>query len=285
MCGARREGLQFAIGAVMLRTMSELLAELLDLARELGREERRLAILGEGNVSCRVDCSSFLVKASGASLGKLEAAGVARCRFAPLLALLEEQNVADEEVTRNLWESRTAEDLTDMSGSLASHRPTSGKPSTEAVFHAWLLTLPGISFVAHTHPESVNAILCSGRAREFAGKRLFPDQIVCCGAESVFVEYVDPGVPLARHIREDVVAFQERRGIVPRTILLQNHGLIALGATAAGSLATTLMCDKAARIFCSAAELGGPVFMPEEDVARIDAREDELYRQRALGME
>ena len=269
--------------------MTDRLEELLGLARELGREERRLAILGEGNVSCRVDGATFLVKASGASLGKLEADGVARCWFAPLLELLEEENASDEEVTGVLWESRVADDQRSC-GPEAVRPPTpttrsTGKPSTEAVFHAWLLTLPGVGFVAHTHPESVNGILCSGRAREFAEQRLFPDQIVCCGAESVFVEYVDPGVPLARRIREEVSAFQSRHGSVPRTILLQNHGLIALGATPAGALAATFMCDKAARIFTAAAGLGGPAFMPEEEVARIDAREDELYRQRALGME
>lgn len=269
--------------------MSERLVELLELAHELGREDRRLAILGEGNVSCRVDGSTFLVKASGASLGTLEAGGVARCWFSPLLELLDNEGMSDDEVTSVLWASRTG---AAQAGTVveASARPArsseerSGKPSTEAVFHAQLLTLPGVHFVAHTHPESVNGILCSPRGREFAQKRLFPDQIVCCGAESVFVEYVDPGVPLARRIREEVTDFQSRRGGVPRTVLLENHGLIALGATPAAALATTLMCDKAARIFTAAAGLGGPNFMPEEEVARIEGREDELYRQRALGM-
>jgi rhamnose utilization protein RhaD (predicted bifunctional aldolase and dehydrogenase) len=281
--------LQFVISAVMLSGMSDRLRQLLHLAHELGREEPRLAILGEGNVSCRIDGSTFLVKASGASLGKLAAAGVARCWFAPVLGLLERGCASDEEVTRVLWESRVADDQRNSGPEAVGPPPpttgSTGKPSTEAVFHAWLLTLPGVSFVAHTHPESVNGILCSPRARDFADKRLFPDQIVCCGAEAVFVEYVDPGVPLARRIREEVAAFQSCRGGVPRIILLQNHGLIALGATPAGALAATYMCDKAARIFTSAASLGGPVFMPEEEVARIDAREDERYRQRALGME
>ena len=267
--------------------MSDRLQMLLDLAHEVGREDRRLAILGEGNVSCRVDGATLLVKASGASLGKLEAAGVARCFFSPLLGLLDSgQATDDEEVTQVLWQARVPENEAGKSGPRAARADSGfGKPSTEAVFHAYLLTLPGVQFVAHTHPVSVNGILCSPRAGEFASRRMFPDQIVGCAAESVFIEYVDPGVRLAQRIRAQVTAFQARRGGVPRTILLENHGLIALGATPAAALAATLMCDKAARIFTSAAALGGPKFMPEEEVLRIDQREDEVYRQRALGME
>lgn len=253
--------------------MGDPLQKLLELSRELGRIERRLAILGEGNASCRVDEHNFLVKASGSSLGTLTADGVARCRFEPLLELLDREAAGDEEVTRTLWSA------------LEPGAPEARKPSTEAVFHAYLLTLPDVHVVAHTHPVSVNGILCSPLAREFAARRLFPDEIVCCGRESVLVPYVDPGVPLARSIRAHVQAFRARTAQVPRTVLLENHGLIALGATPAAALSTTLMCDKAARIFSAAAALGGPRFLPEEEVARIDAREDEAYRQKALGFE
>lgn len=256
--------------------MTDALRKLLELSRELGCAGRRLAILGEGNASCRIDEHTFLVKASGSSLGSLTADGVARCRFEPLLELLDRDAAGDEEVTRTLWSALERDE-----GSAQEAR----KPSTEAVFHAYLLTLPGVNVVAHTHPESVNGILCSPLAREFAGRRLFPDEIVCCGRESVLVPYVDPGVPLARRIRAEVEAFRARTAQVPRTILLENHGLIALGATPAAALATTLMCDKAARIFTAGAALGGPQFLPEEEVARIDAREDEAYRQRALGFQ
>ena len=45
--------------------------ELVQLSRDLGREDRHLAILGEGNTSCDLGDGSFLVKASGTSLGTL----------------------------------------------------------------------------------------------------------------------------------------------------------------------------------------------------------------------
>jgi rhamnose utilization protein RhaD (predicted bifunctional aldolase and dehydrogenase) len=96
------------------------------------------------------------------------------------------------------------------------------------------------------------------------------------------VPYTDPGVPLAKAIRQGVEEFQQGHGVLPRVILLQNHGLIAIGGTAGAVEATTRMAEKSAKIFLGAASLGGPVFLPETQVRRISARPDELYRQKAL---
>jgi rhamnose utilization protein RhaD (predicted bifunctional aldolase and dehydrogenase) len=152
------------------------------------------------------------------------------------------------------------------------------------MFHAWLLTLPGVNFVGHTHPTYVNSILCSPRAATFAKRRLFPDEVVCCGPESVFVPYSDPGLKLAQAIREAVESYRRRSGLVPRLILLQSHGLIALGATPNGVLAATLMAAKAAQITLGAAALGAPRYLSTADVDRIAGRTDEHYRQKALGL-
>ena len=93
-----------------------------------------------------------------------------------------------------------------------------------------------------------------------------------------------PGLKLAQAIRRETTAFIERRQREPRVILMQNHGLITLGATWQGALAAMLMAEKAAKIFVQAALLGGPVFLSEENVARIAGRPDEAYRQRALNI-
>ena len=47
------------------------LHDLLTLSHEIGREDRGLAILGEGNTSTRLSEENFLVKASGTCLGSL----------------------------------------------------------------------------------------------------------------------------------------------------------------------------------------------------------------------
>jgi rhamnose utilization protein RhaD (predicted bifunctional aldolase and dehydrogenase) len=250
---------------------TEPLPRLLELSHQLGREERRLAILGEGNTSTRVSGQTFVVKASGSNLGTLSPLGVAECRFADLLALLDRKAMTDAAIDEALFAARVD--------------PSAKKPSVEAIFHAYLLTLPGVNFVGHTHPIAVNQVLCSKHARTFAKRRIFPDEIVCCGVESVFVPYSDPGLKLAQAIRTAVVAYIKRLARPPRVILLESHGLIALGGTPEAVLAATLMGAKAAEIFVGAAAIGGsPRFLTPAQIVRIAGRPDEHYRQKALGL-
>jgi len=138
--------------------------------------------------------------------------------------------------------------------------------------------------VGHTHPVAVNSILCAGDgpSLRFAHERRFPDEIVCCGAKSVLVPYVDPGTILAQKIRDETDKFITAENRPPRVVLLQNHGLIALGATTGSVLAATLMAEKTARIFLGSAVLGAPVGLTPQNVARIDSRPDEHYRQKML---
>jgi rhamnose utilization protein RhaD (predicted bifunctional aldolase and dehydrogenase) len=247
------------------------LTRLLQLSHDLGREDRKLAILGEGNTSARVSDQTFLVKASGSNLGGLTAAGLTECRFDGLLPLLDAKKMSDAEIDEALLASRVD--------------AKAKKPSVEGIFHAYLLTLPGVNFVGHTHPVAVNQLLCSKFARTFAQRRTFPDEIVCCGVESVFVPYTDPGLKLAQAMRAAVVAYINRLARPPRVILLENHGFIGLGATPEAVLAATLMGAKAAEIFSGAAAIAGrPKFLSAAQVARIAGRPDEHYRQKALGL-
>ena len=243
---------------------------LIALSHALGAPHRALAILGEGNTSLRLGAETFLVKASGSSLGTMTATDIVECRFAPLLAMLERESISEEQIEDELFACRVD--------------PQAKKPSVEALFHAYLLTLPGIYFVGHTHPVGVNSILCSPRARDFASRRLFPDEIVCCGAESVLVPYVDPGLRLSRAIRDGVTRHIEQTGTPPRVILLENHGIITLGGTPQAVEAAMYMADKAARIFLGAVSAGGPTFLRPEDVDRIANRIDERHRQQALNL-
>lgn len=248
------------------------LERLLRLSHELGREDRQLAILGEGNTSARLDDGTYLVKASGSNLATLSPLGVTMCRAAGLVGLLDRPGMTDAAIDDALLAAR-------VDGAAK-------KPSVEAVFHAYLLSLPGVNFVGHTHPVAVNQLLCTKYARTFAERRLFPDEVVCCGMESVFVPYLDPGLKLAQGIRAAVLAFIKRVARPPRVILLENHGFIALGPTPEAVLAATLMGRKAAEIFVGAAAISGgkPRFLTSTQVARIAGRPDEHYRQKALGL-
>lgn len=243
---------------------------LLELSHHLGGERLRMAILGEGNTSVRIDEETFAVKASGSNLASLTSADVTHCAFNRLLPLLDKSSATDVEVDQALLAARLD--------------PAAKKPSIEALFHAYLLTLPGVRCVGHVHAIAVNQILCSPRAREFAERRACPDEIVMCGVESVFVPYAEPGLGLSLAIRREVVAFVKRTGRDPKIILLQNHGIIAVGSSPKSVLGSLLMAEKAAEIFVGAASLGGPVFLTAEQCERIAGRPDEHYRQKMLGM-
>ncbi|QDV45691.1 short chain dehydrogenase [Stieleria neptunia] len=246
----------------------QILESMLELSHFLGEESRQLAILGEGNTSAKIDAETFFVKASGSCLGTLGSDDAVACRFDALLPMLEEDAISDQEIEDRLLGCRVDS--------------TAKKPSVETLFHAYLLSLPGIEFVGHTHSIAVNRILCSPLADRFATQRLFPDEVVCCGAQSVSIPYVDPGLKLSQVIRQKTQAFLDEFGVPPRVILLQNHGLITIGKTPGAVKAAMLMADKAAEIFAGAAALGGPVFMDEGEVNRIANRIDEHYRQQAL---
>ena len=248
----------------------EKIESLLRLSHELGRPDRSMAILGEGNTSARLTDDRFLVKASGSSLSVLRRPDIVECKASILLQLLQRGRATDSAIESALLASRVDS--------------RSKKPSVEALFHAFCLSLPEIEYVGHTHAIAVNQILCSPRAKEFAEKRIFPDEIVCCGRASVLVPYTDPGFLLAKRIRLRTNAFIRTYRLIPRVILVENHGILTLGRSPEAVLAAMLMAEKAALIWLGAAAHGGPTFLSKRDVDRIAERSDEHYRQRALNI-
>jgi rhamnose utilization protein RhaD (predicted bifunctional aldolase and dehydrogenase) len=247
------------------------LDSLIALSGELGRPERELAILGEGNTSADLGAGTFWVKASGSQLAGIDAAGFSQVRLAPILALLDGPRPADEQVAAGL---RAA--LVD---------PAARKPSVETFMHALCLAEGRVAWVAHCHPVSANQILCSRLGAQPFLQQIFPDAIVVCGAAPAVVPYVDPGFELALAVRAELRRYRMAYGFAPRLLLMENHGILALGQTAAEALNITLMADKWARILAGTYALGGPRFLPDEHVARIDSRLDEHERRRRLAGE
>lgn len=239
---------------------------IVEMTRALGQPGLNYVIIGEGNTSFRIDDGSFWIKASGRGMHNIEPDGFVAVRLAPVLELLET--------------SLTGQAVDDSVRAALVDPSITSKPSVEATFHAVLLADCNVRCIAHTHPIAVNQILCSRRAEQFATNRIFPDEVVLCGPRSVFVPYADPGLPLARAIRERVRAFMGETGEAPKVILMANHGLIALGQTPTDALNITAMCVKAAAIFAGACAVGEPVFMSQEDIAHIYRRPDEIYRRR-----
>ena len=136
--------------------------------------------------------------------------------------------------------------------------------------------------MGHTHPVSVNRILCSRLGvKPFRG-HLFPDAIVVCGKAPACVPYIDPGFSLGWAVQSELRRYKAEHGHPPKMLLMANHGLVALGQTPQEVLNISLMADKWARVLQGTYALGGPRFMPESEVERIDSRMDEHYRRRRL---
>lgn len=246
------------------------LDQLVTMSRNLGHPANDYVILGEGNTSALVDDNTFWVKASGRQLKDIEPTGFVQVCFDRVLALLEASNLSDEEVKQGLRAAKV--DPNDPA-----------HPSVETAFHAVCLKLAGVKFVGHTHPTAINMITCSTAFEAAVGGRLFPDEIVLCGPAPLLVPYVDPGLPLARALHAGLQTYFDTYGERPKTILMQNHGLIALAATAQEVENITAMAVKAARILVGTYALGGPHFMTPAAVDRIHTRPDEHYRQRIIG--
>jgi rhamnose utilization protein RhaD (predicted bifunctional aldolase and dehydrogenase) len=248
---------------------NNLFDQLLTMSRNLGDPALDYVILGEGNTSARADDGSFWVKASGTQLRTMEAENFVRVNFAAVLAMLDGPPMSDEAVRQALIEAKVDPEA-------------KGHPSVETAMHAAILQLPGINFVGHTHPSAINMLTCSAAFETAISGRLFPDEIVICGPAPMVVPYIDPGVPLAREIRQRLYQYVDAYGEPPKTILMQNHGFIALAATAQQVENITAMAVKAARILVGTYTLGGPHFMSPEAVDRIHTRPDEHYRQRVI---
>jgi rhamnose utilization protein RhaD (predicted bifunctional aldolase and dehydrogenase) len=247
-------------------TAAHNLTDLVDLSRTLGEPWRRFAILAEGNTSQLIAEDQLAVKATGRSLRHASAADFVVVSLRRLSDIVDNSEAGDTDVARYFDEVETEQGM---------------RPSVEALLHVVCVLDAGATTVAHAHPESVNSLLCSDRADVLAGPPIFPDQVVVIGRRGLLVPYTDPGVVLARKVRDRLVDHARQWGI-PRVIYLRNHGMVALGSSAAHALQLTEMADKVSRVLAATLSFGNVVPMTEESAERIDTRDDEQIRRTAL---
>ncbi len=245
--------------------MSDLLNDLVEMSKSLGDPANDYAIIGEGNTATRADNDSFWVKASGTQLAYACPDSFVRVRSSPILSAVAEARL-DDKCVKDLLKSSTIE------GNKA--------PSIETFLHALCLQLDGVRFVGHTHPTVAVGLLCSKNSRELFTGSLFPDQIVVTGPEYAYVPYADPGLPLALAVQAAIRDIIDCTRRVPKVILMENHGVIALGSTPRDVLNATQMLVKTCRILAQTLTAGGPRFLSEAHVQRIDQRPDELTRRK-----
>lgn len=246
--------------------MSTITDQLIQLSHDLGKEERKYSILGEGNTSARLDDDHFLVKASGCQLHNLREDQLANVAFAPILEALDSDDLSDAYI-KGVFES------------CSSDGP---RPSIETFMHAACLTIGQANCVGHTHTESILKILCSKAGSKPFLQQIYPDVIVVCGRHILALPYINPGIMLAIQIKEGLELFMDQHGHPPKLILLENHGPVALGANPAEVFNIMQMADKWAQVLVGTQAFGGPNYMPEAEADKIDGRSDEDYRRKQL---
>ena len=143
-------------------------------------------------------------------------------------------------------------------------------PSVDTPTHLYIYRhMPRINGVVHTHSNYATSFAARGKpipavltaiADEFGGP------IPCGPYCQIGEEEIGKGV--VEHI-----------GVCP-AILLQNHGVFTVGDTPAAALKAAVMCEDVAKTVHYAMQLGEPIPIPDEEVARAYRRYQEKYGQR-----
>ena len=216
--------------------MSEI-EKLVEVSREYGSDDKYV-IAGGGNTSFKT-ADKLWVKASGHALATITEEGFAVLDRALLNPMGEKVYSSDT----TLREEQVKNDL-------ATACLTKGRrPSVETSLHNCMES----AYVVHLHPTLVNGLMCSKDAAAKCAE-LFPD--------ALYVPYTDPGYTLFKKVYDKIKEYRKERGVEPKVIFLQNHGIFVGGETTDEIKATY------ARVMATLEKLVKPV--PEGEAAVCD---------------
>jgi rhamnose utilization protein RhaD (predicted bifunctional aldolase and dehydrogenase) len=248
--------------------MDDRLMKLILLSHQLADPSLDLVIIGEGNTSTSCNDGTFWVKASGCQLATIGEEGFSHVNADVIFELIAKDHLTDVEIEKGLLNSLLDQNMK--------------KPSVETFLHALFLYKANIQWVAHTHPASVMSILCSVNGAKPFTQHLFPDEIVVCGEMPMVVPYVDPGLSLAHTVRDILYEYLDAYGTAPKLVLMENHGIVALGSNPDEALNISIMAEKWARTIIGTYIMGGPRYLTPDQAKRIETRPDEAYRRKQI---
>lgn len=157
---------------------------------------------------------------------------------------------------------------TDLEGEVLSG---TYKPSSDTATHAYIYRhMPHVGGVVHTHSRYATAFAAVGRpipcfltamADEFGGP-IPLGGFALIGGEEIGLEVVRV---LSNHRSP--------------AIIMQNHGVFTVGKTPREALKAAIMCEDVARTSWLALQLGTPLEIPEDAVAKLHKRYTTVYGQ------
>ncbi len=145
------------------------------------------------------------------------------------------------------------------------------KPSSDTATHAYIYRqLPEVGGVVHTHSRYATAFAAVGRE-------------IPCFLTAMADEFGGP-IPLGgfaliggEEIGREVV--RVLRDHLSPAIIMQNHGVFALGKTPKEAIKAAVMCEDVARTSWLALQLGTPLPLAEDDIAKLHKRYTTVYGQ------
>lgn len=148
------------------------------------------------------------------------------------------------------------------------------KPSSDTATHCYIYReLPEVGGIVHTHSPYATAWAALGRdipciltamADEFGG-------VIPCG-EFALIGGEEIGREVVRVLRE---------GPNPHSpaVIMQNHGVFTVGPTPLAAVKAAVMCEDVARTVYLAVQLGEPIPISPDDIAKLHHRYTTVYGQ------
>ncbi len=145
------------------------------------------------------------------------------------------------------------------------------KPSSDTATHAYIYRhMPEVGGVVHTHSRYATAFAAVGRP-------------IPCFLTAMADEFGGP-IPLGGFAliggeeigREVVRVLSAHRS---PAIVMQNHGVFALGKTPKEAVKAAIMCEDVARTSWLALQLGTPLPISEDDITKLHERYTTVYGQ------
>jgi L-ribulose-5-phosphate 4-epimerase len=148
------------------------------------------------------------------------------------------------------------------------------KPSSDTATHCYIYrAMPEVGGIVHTHSPYATAWAALGRdipcvltamADEFGG-------VIPCGGFALI-----GGEEIGREV---VRVLREGPNQNSPAVIMQNHGVFAIGTTPVAAIKAAVMCEDVARTVFFAHQLGNPIPISDENIAKLHRRYTTVYGQ------